>query len=283
MNKTQALSVSIVIPVYNDEDHLKKCLEAIAQQIIMPDEVIVVDNNSTDNSIEVARQFPFVRVITEKKQGVLYARDTGFDAVESGIIGRIDADTQLPPDWIKQVLTIFEQPEIAAVSGPVGFHDAPARVIGLFLDKNIRRITWSLGSRDDAVFLFGSNMAVRSSAWRAVHKDVCQRKDIHEDIDLAVHLFQAGLSVAFDDDLPAYTSSRRMNDPTAQLKQYVAVYKNTYAIHGIQSPAVSITTAIVLSAQYGVKLITRGYDPETQQFSLKRFLNNQADVRVHPM
>jgi len=282
-SKSQALSTTIVIPVFNDQDHLKKCLQAIVGQTIMPDEVIVVDNNSTDDSVRVAKSFPFVRLIHEKKQGVLYARNAGFNAAKSDIIGRIDADTQLPPEWTERVISIFQQTDIAAVSGPVGFHDAPARVVGLFLDKNIRRITWRLGSKGDAVFLFGSNMALRKSAWQTVHKDVCDRKDVHEDVDLAIHLFQADLAIAFDDDLSAYTSSRRMNDPSVQMKKYLDVYKNTYTVHDIKSPAIGITTTIVLAGQYGVKLIKRGYDPKTRQFSLKKFIDNQADVRVHPM
>lgn len=281
--KTQALSISIVIPVFNDQDHLEKCLQAIAGQTVMPDEVIVVDNNSTDDSARVARSYPFVKLISEKQQGVLYARNKGFDNAQSDIIGRIDADTQLPEDWVHRVLSIFEQTDIAAISGPVGFHDAPARVVGLFFDKNIRRITWKLGSRDDAVFLFGSNMALRRSAWRQVRGEVCDRKDVHEDVDLAIHLFQAGLAVAFDDDLPALTSSRRMNDPAKQMRKYLEVYKNTYAVHDITSPAVGLTTTIVLAGQYGVKLIKRGYDADTRQFSLKKFIDNDPDVRVHPM
>lgn len=284
MNKTQALSISIVIPVFNDQDHLEKCLEAISRQTVMPDEVLVVDNNSTDGSVEVAEHFRFVRVIHEAQQGVQYARTAGFNAARGTIIGRIDADTQLPRGWTRRVLAIFQQTDIAAVSGPVGFHDAPARILGLFLDKNIRRITWGIGSRDDAVFLFGSNMAIRKSAWEAVSGDVCLRKDVHEDIDLAIHVYQAGLPVAFDDSLLAYTSSRRMNDPTEQLKKYVAIYKNTYNVHDISSPAVGVTSAVVLASQYGVKLIKRGYNPESRTFSIRKFLSKQSDdVRVHPM
>src|SRR4051812_42172740 len=101
------MNVSIVIPVYNEADQLAACLQAIARQTVRPLEVIVVDNNSTDGTAAIAKRFPFVRLLTEKKQGVVHARNTGFKATRGGIIGRIDADTILPPTWVAQVQTIF--------------------------------------------------------------------------------------------------------------------------------------------------------------------------------
>lgn len=282
MNK-KSLTVSIVIPVFNDEDHLKACLESISRQTEHPDEVIIVDNNCTDNSVEVAKQFSFVKIVKETQQGVMYARDKGFNSAKSDIIGRIDADTQLPEDWVKKVKIIFENGEIDAVSGPTGWHDAPARQLGTFLDKNIRQMVWRLGARNDAIFLFGSNMAITKKAWDAVKGEVCLRKDVHEDIDLALHLFEKGFTVAFDGSLDALASSRRMHDSAEQLKKYVDVYKNTYEVHGIKSSSLTLTKVIVLSTHYGVKLIKRGYDPETRQFSLRRFIENEPEQRVHPM
>jgi glycosyltransferase involved in cell wall biosynthesis len=88
-------NISIVIPVYNEAERIAACLESIAAQTVTPLEVIVVDNNSTDATVSIARSFPFVRVITAKCQGVIHARNRGFNAARGEIIGRIDADTRL--------------------------------------------------------------------------------------------------------------------------------------------------------------------------------------------
>lgn len=249
----------------------------------MPAEVFVVDNNSTDNTKAVAKEYPFVTVLNEKQQGVVFPRNTGFDAATSDIIGRIDADTQLPTDWVEKVTKLFTEQDIAAVSGPVGWYDAPARQLGLLIDKNTRKITWDLGKREDAVFLFGSNMALTRDAWQKVRNEVCTTKDVHEDVDLAIHIYQAGLPVAFDDSLSAMTSSRRMNDSAEQIKNYVKVYKNTYDVHGIRTSSIMLPITLVMSAHYGVKLLKRGYDPETRQFSLRKFIDNVDESRVQPM
>ncbi|HPG37472.1 MAG TPA: glycosyltransferase family A protein, partial [Candidatus Saccharibacteria bacterium] len=94
--------ISVVIPVYNEAAALPACLEALAGQTAPPFEVLVVDNNSTDDSVLVAARYPFVTVLHEKRQGVLHARSLGFTAARGDIIGRIDADTEVAPDWIKQ-------------------------------------------------------------------------------------------------------------------------------------------------------------------------------------
>ena len=99
----KALSLSIVIPVYNEEHHIRACLDAIAAQTVRPDEVIVVDNNSTDRSMEIVQEYPFVRIVREPRQGIVYTRNAGFDAAKCAIIGRIDGDTVLPVNWVARV------------------------------------------------------------------------------------------------------------------------------------------------------------------------------------
>ena len=93
-NKT--LTLSIVIPAYNEENYLRACLDSIAAQTVMPDKVIVVDNNSTDKTVALARSYDFVTLVHERQQHQSFAQATGFNLASSDIIGRIDADSILP-------------------------------------------------------------------------------------------------------------------------------------------------------------------------------------------
>src|SRR5215218_5513436 len=117
MIQSKSLRVSIVVPVYNEGAQLAACLEAIAAQRSVPYEVIVVDNNSTDDTIAVAKSFNFVKLLRESRQGVVHARNRGFDAARGQIIARIDADTVLPPGWTGQVQATFQNSGVSAVSG----------------------------------------------------------------------------------------------------------------------------------------------------------------------
>ncbi len=180
-NKT--LTLSIVIPVYNEQRYLKACLDSIAQQSLMPNEVLVVDNNSTDQSLEIAKKYPFVRIIQEKRRGIAYARSAGFNAAQSDVIGRIDADTRLDLDWAERTLEYLKlNNHTQAVTGDCYFYDFPFRRLFHAMHKTTYYVLqrWIAGTN----ILWGSNMAVRRSAWQNVKDQCSAANNIHEDISV---------------------------------------------------------------------------------------------------
>jgi len=225
------MTISIVIPVYNEASQLRACLDAIAAQTVRPLEVIVVDNNSTDTTSQVAARYAFVRLLREKKQGVVHARNCGFNAAQGDIIGRIDADTHLSPEWVANVLRLFHDPALAAVCGSVYYHDLflggkTSRALELFFRQ------WLANRLGDEVFLSGHNMALRRSAWLSIRPDVCNVGGIHEDYDLAIHLQQANLQVRFERRIIAGISIRRFTANYRAIWPYMQQSVRTYAVHG---------------------------------------------------
>src|SRR5690606_2070214 len=95
-----------------------------------------------------------------------------------------------------------------------------------------------------APFLFGSNSAIRRSAWMAVWDDVCQTRDVHEDLDLAIHLAQNGFNILYDKRLLAGTSARRYDDSFKSFRHYMGMYLNSYRKHGINRLSPRIATAL---------------------------------------
>ncbi len=202
-------TLSIVIPVFDEEGFLADCLDAIKSQSVMPDEVIVVDNNSTDKSAEIAKSYDFVTLLKENQQGIVFARNRGFDKASSALIGRIDADTVLPKDWVESVKEYMNRhPDRLAVNGPCTFGSIPVVSTILF---GLHRIVYFWSSR--LLFghniLFGSNTIITKNAWDQVSKDICLRTDIHEDMDLAHHLESTGIKVHFEPTIVARISGRR--------------------------------------------------------------------------
>jgi glycosyltransferase involved in cell wall biosynthesis len=272
--------VSIVIPVYNEAPRLGACLEAIALQTAAPYEVIVVDNNSSDGTREVAARYGFVTVLREPKQGVVHARNRGFDAARGEIIGRIDADTLLPAGWVAQVQAIFEDPGVSAVSGAPYYYDFPLTALAHAMDWPLRaRLARKLGGTN---FLWGANMAVRRRDWLRVRSRLCSGHRLHEDFDLGIHLQQHGLAVAYDDQLLAGVSSRRVDSRFVPFVRYTLVSPRTYALHGLRSryhmyPMLFICWACHLPA----RLMYRAYNPKTQSYSLSQ-LFSVGSGRVDP-
>jgi glycosyltransferase involved in cell wall biosynthesis len=208
------MKVSVVIPVYNEEQYLRGCLKSIMEQEIMPDEIIVVDNNSTDRSIEIAKEFP-VKILTQKRQGISWTRNKGFNAAKYNIIARTDADTRVPKHWVKHIKRAFEKdPKLIGLSGPAHFYDASKAMdkinvpMFMFLDSLYRLFV-------KHAFLFGPNMAIRKDAWEKVKNNVCNdNKQVHEDMDLSMHLAKYG-KLKFDQKFSVYSSSRRLKDATS--------------------------------------------------------------------
>src|SRR3989344_412653 len=223
----KTLTLAIVIPVYNEEARLSQCLDAIAAQTLKPDEVIVVDNNSTDASAEVAAQYKFVRLIHEKRQGVLFAARAGFDAANSEIIGRIDVDTRLPASWLQQVHDYFlSHPGVDAVTGNCYFYDFPLRRFFRIIHHGVYYSLQKLISGTE--ILWGSNMAIKRSAWRGVSAECLTRPEIPEDIDLSLHLQDKGFVIRRFPPLVAEVSLRRGNFGPVSIVSYLWPWPLTY-------------------------------------------------------
>lgn len=275
------MKVSIVIPVYNEAERLDACLRSIANQTTAAYEVIVVDNNSTDGSAAIARSYPFVKLLCENRQGVLHARNRGFNAAQGSIIGRIDADTILPASWVAQVQAIFSGDRaVSAVSGAAHYYDFALAHIADSIDGRIRRyLAQKLGNNN---YLWGANMAVRRSAWQRVRATLCAREDMHEDFDLAIHLQEYGLRVGHNAELLAGVSSRRIDTSFRDYVRYSLVSPRTYALHHLRSRYHMYPVLMICWAFYPpARLVYRGYDPETGVFSLNRLLMDTTP-RVDP-
>ncbi len=106
---TQPRSVSIVVPCYNTERFLAEALQTSLDQTHPPLEIIVVDDGSTDGSAKVAAQFPTVRYIHQKNQGVSAARNTGFRECRGEFVIFHDADDRLAPDALEIGIRAHEQ------------------------------------------------------------------------------------------------------------------------------------------------------------------------------
>ncbi len=251
--------ISIVIPVYNEEAQLAACLRTIARQRQKPYEVIVVDNNSTDRTAQIARRFQFVTLIHAKRQGVVHARDRGFNAARGDIIGRIDADTRLPRDWTMQLQRIFADERIDAVTGAIEYYDVPYRKLFAKFDLMLRSRAANL--MQEEVFLQGANMALRKSAWNACKKHVCKRGGLHEDFDLAIHLNWADQTVAFEPSLVASISARCIDDDMREFWDYALLSTSTYAAHEVKSGRhMYLNVVLALLFQLPLRTVYRRYN-----------------------
>lgn len=167
MKDTRNPLVSVVIPAFNEEQFMTKALQSLAEQDFTDFELIVVDNDSTDKTSEIAELFG-AKVIHEHRRGVGYARQTGFLAARGAIIATTDADAILPPDWLSRIVDEFHKDKkLVAFGGLYNLYSGPLTArIALFY---FAHPAWFL----DKVFsggwgLPGVNLSVRKDAFLQV-------------------------------------------------------------------------------------------------------------------
>jgi glycosyltransferase involved in cell wall biosynthesis len=227
------MKISVIIPVYNDEKHLRKCLKAFSKQEEKADEIIVVDNNCTDNSMQIAALYPWVKIIKETKQGIISARNAGFAKAKYEIIMKCDADTIPPADWIKRIKLNFEKSKIDALSTNfkfygIGFLNGPfVWDLWRFFVNNIFKCET----------LYGACYSLKKTAWEKIKKETALNdRDIHEDIEMSFLLKKYGFKTGYDSNLTLEISGRLMKQPIKQLRYsqtLIKTYLKAKKLHGL--------------------------------------------------
>ena len=182
-------TISVVIPAYNEQDTLGRCLVSLQAQTQKADEIIVVDNNSTDSTVRIAKQYD-ATVVSETSQGIMPAVFTGMSASSGDIIARCDADSVLPPNWLESIYAEFaEHPDAVAVTGPGEFYDTNKFTSWLARGWYMYAYFLLAGSALANWPLFGSNCAIRRNTWLSIRNDLHRvRSDIHDDMDMSIHI-----------------------------------------------------------------------------------------------
>jgi glucosyl-dolichyl phosphate glucuronosyltransferase len=177
MSRAQhTVRVSIAICTYNRSQLLFETLESLCALTFPVEEweVLVVDNNSSDNTAEVTRSFtdklPRLRYIHEPQQGLAYARNTAITQSDSPIIVFADDDVLVEPDWLTQLVAPYEISDaIACVAGSV----YPVFPEGLpqWMERDWARplvLTDEVGPMPDSADPMGANLSFRRSVFETI-------------------------------------------------------------------------------------------------------------------
>ena len=123
MNETPEISVAVC--TYNRADVLPKCLESLANQSANKElfEVLIIDNNSTDETKKLAEDFckehRNFSYIFEEKQGLSQARNRAIDEAKGTYLAYIDDDAIADREWVKSIFDCFNQTNADVLGGPV--------------------------------------------------------------------------------------------------------------------------------------------------------------------
>lgn len=125
------VTISLIVPVYNVEKYLTQCLESIVRQSVSFDEVIIINDGSTDQSQSICEkyisQYNYFKLINQENRGLSSARNIGLDCASGEYVMFLDSDDYLRYDAVK----ILKE-KLQKTSGDAIFFDAE-----IFFDKNV--------------------------------------------------------------------------------------------------------------------------------------------------
>ena len=202
------MNISLVIPAYNEEKYIGRCLESVEKYGAGLSEVIVINNASTDRTGEIARTFSNVRVIDELKKGRPFARDRGSQEARGDFLAYIDADCVLPPDWVSQITAgVARDPRVICLSGPYRYYDLPP------ISNFFAQLGWWLSApityRIAGYALLAGNFVAKKDVFMKIGGFNDEVLFYGDDTDLGRRLSAHG-KVRFDMDFFVYTSGRRL-------------------------------------------------------------------------
>jgi glycosyltransferase involved in cell wall biosynthesis len=199
--------VSFIVPAYNEERRIKNCLTALRRQTGTSFEIILVDNNCTDRTVDQASAL-CDQIVICREQGIGAARNAGAKQARGRFLAFIDADAEVSPGWLEAAVRQIKEGQLDSLSGWNYFTE---RNRFLFLYFNSYSVVFmmifmiSLLLRRPVVV--GNNLLIERSLFFKVGGFPCC---IAEDIKLSRTLNQIGASTAFCPRMRIAYSSRRL-------------------------------------------------------------------------
>jgi len=194
--------VSIITPVYNSGRYLRECLGSILNSSYRKFEVIVVDDGSTDDSLEIAESFGINVIKLDGRNGPAAARNRGAKEARGDLLLFVDADVVIKKDSIARIVDdFFDQPQVAAVFG--SYDDEPAAADFFSQYKNLLHHFVHQQGRSEAATFWAGCGAIRKEVFLELDGFDQERYKAPsiEDIELGYRMVQKGLRIFLDKKL----------------------------------------------------------------------------------
>ncbi len=190
--------VSVYVPCYNGEPWLQSCLSALIDQSRPPDELLVIDDGSTDASASIASAFGVVvRVISHSKNlGLASARNTALLEAKHSLVASVDADVAPEHHWLEMLMRAMSTPGTALVGGKLSeFHQE--HVADRWRASHMAQHSGEFSLINPAI-VPGANTLIRRQVVSSIGKYNTSFRTNYEDVDLQHRLIRQGYTCRYE-------------------------------------------------------------------------------------
>ena len=188
--------VSVVVCAYNAERTMEACLASLEVLRYPNYEVIVVNDGSTDRTLEISERFPYCRIISQSNKGLSVARNVGAEAATGEIVAYTDSDCVADPDWLTYLVSTMERRGLVACGGP-NFPPPEDSLVPSAVAVSPGGPTHVLLTDDTAEHIAGCNMAFRRDALLALGGFDPLYRAAGDDVDICWRFQDAGHTIGF--------------------------------------------------------------------------------------
>lgn len=188
--------VSLYIPCYNAENSIEECLDSVINQSYAIDEIIIIDDGSTDKTIKIANTYP-VRIICHKEnRGLAACRNTALKEAKNDFVASLDADCLASPQWLRLLMQCFISDDIAGVGGML-IERYNLTAADKWRSTHMPQ-HWGAEFIENPPFLYGSNNVFRKEAIEKVgfYSEKCRNN--YEDVEISTRLYNCGFKFIYN-------------------------------------------------------------------------------------
>jgi glycosyltransferase involved in cell wall biosynthesis len=199
------MKVSLYIPCFNAASYIEHCLKAVIRQTYPIEEILVIDDGSTDETVQIASQFPVEIIRHPSTKGLTVARNTALKRARYDFLASLDVDCIPEEGWLENLMRNFS-PGVAGVGG---------RLVESYIDRiadQWRAVhmaqEWGKIRSDSVPFLFGSNNVFRKKILLELGGYNESYRNNYEDVDISRRLRQAGYTLIYEPKALVYHARR---------------------------------------------------------------------------
>ncbi|MFA6217645.1 MAG: glycosyltransferase family 2 protein [Candidatus Omnitrophota bacterium] len=193
--------VCLYIPCYNSEKTIRLSLEAVLKQSYPLKEVLVIDDCSSDKSVEIVSSYPVKLLRLDTNSGLASVRNIAIHTLKSEYVASVDADCVPEKDWLKYSMRRFDRKGIAGVGGKLVERNQSS-LADIWRSVHMKQ-HWD-GAGNNPEFLFGSNTVFKKETLVNIggYNEILRNN--YEDVDICNRLEKAGYSYVYEPEAIAY-------------------------------------------------------------------------------
>jgi glycosyltransferase involved in cell wall biosynthesis len=194
--------VSLYIPAYNSASWIKSCLESALSQTQPFDEILLIDDGSTDKTLDIARNYPVKIISHNTNRGIAAARNTGLQNSRNNLVASLDSDSTAGPKWLEHILPYIAKDTVAGVNGPL--IETNCKGIANKWRSIHMNQSWGQSYLENPPFLYGNNSLFKKNILNKIGQYNKIHKTNYEDIDISRRILKAGYKLIYTPEAKTY-------------------------------------------------------------------------------